>query len=84
MALAMRYCYAAFWETAGVLPLLRDARLCATRNLKGDVEEIMRGEALRSGKKSCHTAEEKLQVVSAKRIWEHLGDAVKNATDLGP
>ena len=84
MALAMRYCYAAFWETAGVLPLLRDARLCATRNLKGDVEETMRGEALRSGKKSCHTAEEKLQVVSAKRIWEHLGDAVKNATDLGP
>lgn len=84
MAFAMRYSYAAFWETTGVLPLLRDARLCAARDSEDEIAGMMEGPAFISGEGSSRTAEELLQDVSVNRIWAYLDDAVQNATYLGP
>lgn len=84
MVLAMQYSHAAFWETAGVLDLLKDARRCAVRDSEDEIEDMMEGETFNSGEGSSRTAEELLEDVSVNRIWGYLDYAIENASLLGP
>ncbi|KAJ2977709.1 hypothetical protein NQ176_g4221 [Zarea fungicola] len=76
MILAMRNWYAAFWETAGVLDLLVDARACAARDAHDEIEKLLR--------KSCysHTIEEVRETVGLKHLWGFLDRAVEDAISL--
>ncbi|AEO71896.1 uncharacterized protein THITE_2124766 [Thermothielavioides terrestris NRRL 8126] len=84
MALAMQNSYAAWWETEGVLDLLKDARACAARDSENEIEGMMESETFRSGAGSRRTAEQLLADVSVNRIWGYLDYAVENASYLGP
>ncbi|KAI4858852.1 hypothetical protein F4820DRAFT_441537 [Hypoxylon rubiginosum] len=80
MALAMHYSYAAWWETEGVLDLLKDALACAARDSEPEIEDRMKNERTRKGR----TAAELLADLSVNRIWGYLDYAVENASYLGP
>ncbi|KAI8947341.1 hypothetical protein F4801DRAFT_515371 [Xylaria longipes] len=80
MVIAMQNSYATWWETEGVLELLKDARHCASRESERDVEGLMENKRARKGRMPW----ELLEDLSVNRIWGYLDDAVENATYLGP
>ncbi|KAI0381157.1 hypothetical protein F5Y04DRAFT_255899 [Hypomontagnella monticulosa] len=80
MALAMRYSYAALWETEGVLDLLNDSRACAARDSESEIDDWMKNEKARKGR----TAAEFMADLSVNRIWGYLEYALDNASYLGP
>ncbi|EGX93697.1 Zinc finger domain-containing protein, MYND-type [Cordyceps militaris CM01] len=79
MALSLRYCYAAWWETAGVLELLRDAQACAAAELQDEFQHLVLYDT-----DPYRTAEDGLEELSIYRIWVSLDHAVENASYLGP
>ncbi|KAF2967779.1 hypothetical protein GQX73_g5825 [Xylaria multiplex] len=79
-ALTMQNSYATWWETEGVLDLLKDARACAARDSELEIEDWMKDEKARKGR----TATEFLADMSVNRIWGYLDYAVENASYLGP
>ena len=84
MALAMQHSYAAWWETEGVLDLLKDARVCGAGDSEDEIQGMVEGETFRSGLGSGRTSKELLADVSLNWIWDYLGYAVENASYLGP
>jgi hypothetical protein len=81
MALAMRHSYSTWWETEGVLDLLKDARACAAKDVEDQIEDwktflARRGEFL--------TTQQVLKRVAPLRTWFYLVLAVRNASYLGP
>ncbi|KAI1429068.1 hypothetical protein F5Y12DRAFT_729456 [Xylaria sp. FL1777] len=80
MALAMQNAYSTWWETEGVLDLLKDARACAARDSESEIEDMMKDDKIRKHR----TAAELLADISLNRIWGYLDYAVDNASYLGP
>lgn len=78
MMLAVRHWYAAFWETAGVLDLLVDARACAARDSHEEIERLLRKS------RHSHTIEELRDTVGLKHLWKFLDRAVEDAISLCP
>ncbi|KAK3312996.1 hypothetical protein B0H66DRAFT_569333 [Apodospora peruviana] len=80
-ALALQSCYAALWETEGVLPMLFDAKACAGADSEREIREIwMEDDRARKGR----SFEQLLSDVSTNRVWGYLDYAVENAAWLGP
>ncbi|KAL7934431.1 hypothetical protein V8C35DRAFT_302552 [Trichoderma chlorosporum] len=80
MTTVLQNSYAVFWETEGLLDLLKDARACAARDSENEVEDRMHSED------SNRTARERLKDKNMRlnRIWGYLDHAAQNATYLGP
>ncbi|OTA98504.1 hypothetical protein M426DRAFT_32844, partial [Hypoxylon sp. CI-4A] len=76
----LKYSYAAWWETEGVLDLLKNARVCAARDLENMDYEVTDENLIRRG----WTKEKFLARLSLSELWEYLGDAVENSSYLGP
>ncbi|KAK4069517.1 uncharacterized protein Triagg1_6941 [Trichoderma aggressivum f. europaeum] len=83
-AFSIQHSYAAWWETEGVLALLKDARMCAARDSEDEIEDIMNARTFKSSSGPDRTAEELLEDVSVNRIWGYLDYAAENACYLGP
>lgn len=83
MAFAMQQSYPVWWETEGVLDLLNDARKCAVRDSKDEIEDMVKKGAFKSGRGPRQTTEEILTNVSINRVWEYVAWAVENASYLG-
>ncbi|KAL6697197.1 hypothetical protein J3F84DRAFT_368278 [Trichoderma pleuroticola] len=84
MAFSIQHSYAAWWETQGVLDLLKDARMCAARDSEDEIAAIMDAKTFRLSTGPNRTAEELLEDMSLNRIWGYLHYAAENACYLGP
>ena len=82
-ALVMKQVYGAFYETEGVLGLLRDARACAAMESEDEIAGYMENERRRNPQ-NPRTPKEMLEDVSINRIWGYFDYAVENASHLGP
>jgi hypothetical protein len=80
-AIAIQLSYAALWETEGVLDLLKDARMCAVRDMEWH-EMILGGvNRPKHEPRPQQAARERHYDIS---MWEYLDDAFENACFLGP
>ncbi|KAI1305123.1 hypothetical protein F5Y03DRAFT_356566 [Xylaria venustula] len=83
MALVMQNSYAAWWETEGVLDLLRDALVCAARDLQGLGFGVLRDENERLVTERLADVGPNFDLY-ADWVWRYLYYAVENASYLGP
>ncbi|KAI0965542.1 hypothetical protein F4678DRAFT_452347 [Xylaria arbuscula] len=81
MAIVMQNSYAAWWETEGVLDLLKDAHVCAARDLEDEDDGLPRDERLITDRLADVRVNSGLY---ANGIWQYLDYAIENASYLGP
>ncbi|KAI1760529.1 hypothetical protein GGR53DRAFT_77120 [Hypoxylon sp. FL1150] len=80
IALVMQNSYATWWETEGVLDLLKDARAWVARDSGSGIEACIEQEQFRKGP----TAAQIQNDLCVNRIWGYLEEAVEDASYLGP